>query len=160
MSISSLTNSAESFLAYREKLEQYIASGYPKCDPAILPIVKKFNSLPGVSTTDCCESHPEFIANIWKTDDLYIASMVTSEGLDNLGLIFNWFFGNVLNDEHLSMLCSQLQLRVRLRMISSTYQKPGYVWAITVPIRHPDDKARVLAHLERAVDDVIRDRTG
>lgn len=153
MSITVLTNDKELLTTFREHTDKYADMGYPGLDPEMKPIIKKLNKIDGIVTTDCCASHPEK----GSYERLYVSAIVTATGLETFANIQQKFLNNVLGDKYVMVLSGQMFFRVRFRNLGMGISQKGHVWCIAAMVKTQDDKARMLHHLERAIEYVVGD---
>lgn len=145
----SLSSTQCIFDEQKTALRKYGVAGYPQMDVEMTPVIEKLNKLPGIATTDCCASHPD-----QNNSRLYVAAVVTPDGLVNFSSVYEVFAKLLYGDVRLQRYRCQVRFSTRLRFTDPHTTEPTFVWSIQTLAKTNQDKAAMLELLEKAVDHV------
>lgn len=106
----------EELEVFKERSLQYEKSGFPKCDPLMIDVIKFFNQQKNITTVFSCEGHPQR----YGVDNAYWMFATNQEGVSELEDFFMLFDERLAKQIKTAALPARLSLKIKIHPISYT----------------------------------------
>ena len=100
----------EELEVFKERSLQYEKSGFPKCDPLMIDVIKFFNQQKNITTVFSCEGHPQR----YGVDRAYWLFATNQEGVSELENFFISFDERLTRQIKSTVLPARLSLKIKI----------------------------------------------